>query len=96
VFLYALGWAIVLAQSSRFGFSWPAAFSLRKTRLMTVGFVWISLDSLVRIEDLSMGYAGFSLKNFSSRFIPGVRVADARTTDRGSRRRRTVHQASLA
>jgi hypothetical protein len=54
------------------------------------------LDSLVRIEDLSMGYAGFSLKNFSSRFIPGVRVADARTTDRGSRRRRTVHQASLA
>jgi hypothetical protein len=50
MFLYALGWAIVLAQSSRFGFSWPAAFSLRKTRFMTVGFVWIYLDSLVRIE----------------------------------------------
>jgi hypothetical protein len=32
-----------------FGFSWLAAFSMRKSRFMTVGFVWISLDSLVRI-----------------------------------------------
>jgi hypothetical protein len=27
-----------------------------------------------------MGYTGFSLKNFSSRFIPGVRNAETRTT----------------
>jgi hypothetical protein len=33
-----------------FGFSWLAGFSMRKSRFMTVGFVWISLDSLVRIE----------------------------------------------
>ena len=33
-----------------FGFSWPLAVSLRRPPLMTVGFPWISLDSLVRIE----------------------------------------------
>jgi hypothetical protein len=33
-----------------FGFSWPLAVSLRKPPLMAVGFSWISLDSLVRIE----------------------------------------------
>ena len=42
--------ARTLARSSRFGFSWLAAISLRKPRLLTVGFPWISLDSLVRIE----------------------------------------------
>jgi hypothetical protein len=33
-----------------FGFSWPVAVSSRKPPLMRVGFPWISLDSLVRIE----------------------------------------------
>jgi hypothetical protein len=33
-----------------FGFSWPQAVSLRTPTLMSVGFPWISLDSLVRIE----------------------------------------------
>src|ERR1700733_7013134 len=43
-----------------------------------------------------MSYAGFSLKNFSSRFILVVRIAETRTADLGRRRRRTVHRASLA
>jgi hypothetical protein len=33
-----------------FGFSWLAALSLRRPPLMSLGFSWISLDSLVRIE----------------------------------------------
>jgi hypothetical protein len=33
-----------------FGFSWRRAVSLRKTPIIRVGFPWISLDSLVRIE----------------------------------------------
>jgi hypothetical protein len=60
---------------------------------------WICLDFLGFSRpkrDLSMRYAGFSLKNFSSRFIPGVRIAETRTTDLGRRRRGTVHRASLA
>src|ERR1700722_7636657 len=43
-----------------------------------------------------MGYAGFSLENFSSPFIPDVRIAETRTTDLGRRRRRTIHRVSLA
>jgi hypothetical protein len=34
----------------RFGFSWLVAVSLRRPAIMSVGFPWISLDSLVRIE----------------------------------------------
>jgi hypothetical protein len=34
----------------RFGFPWRAPLSLRKPLLTGVGFIWISLDSLVRIE----------------------------------------------
>jgi hypothetical protein len=33
-----------------FGFSWPLAVSLQRPPIMRVGFPWISLDSLVRIE----------------------------------------------
>src|ERR1700722_2593803 len=60
---------------------------------------WICLDFLGFSRpnrDLSMGYAGFSLEVFSSRFIPGVRIAETRTTDLERQRRRTVHGASLA
>jgi hypothetical protein len=32
-----------------FGFSWPVAVSRQKPSILGVGFVWISLDSLVRI-----------------------------------------------
>ena len=37
-------------QDDPFGFSWAAAISLRKAPILGVGFPWISLDSLVRIE----------------------------------------------
>jgi hypothetical protein len=43
---------------------------------------WFSLDFLGFSRpnrDLSTRYTGFSLKNFSSRFIPGVRIAETRT-----------------
>jgi hypothetical protein len=66
---------MMLAGSIPFGFSWLAAFSLRKTRLFDR---WISLDFLGFSRpnrDFSMGYAGFSLENFSSRFLLGVRSA---------------------
>jgi hypothetical protein len=40
---------------------------------------WISLDFLGfsrQNRDLSMGYAGFSLENFSSGFLPLIGVAE--------------------
>jgi hypothetical protein len=46
----------------------------------------ISLDFLgfSRLNlDLSVGYARFSSKYFSARFVPGIRTAEARTTDLG-------------
>jgi hypothetical protein len=60
---------------------------------------WFSLDFLGFSRpnrDLSMGYARFSLKNFSRLFLPKVRIAETRTPDLGRRRHRTVHKASLA
>jgi hypothetical protein len=33
-----------------FGFSWPLAVSVRRPLIAKVGFPWISLDSLVRID----------------------------------------------
>jgi hypothetical protein len=39
-----------LVWSIQFGFSWRAAVSLPRPPLMRLGFSWISLDSLVRIE----------------------------------------------
>src|ERR1700733_11826779 len=58
------------ARSDRFGFSWLAAIPLRKPRPMTVGFVWISLDSLVRIETYQWVTRDFRWKFFYSRFSP--------------------------
>ena len=37
--------AVMLAGSIPFGFSWLAAFHLRKGRLLTLGFPWISILS---------------------------------------------------
>jgi hypothetical protein len=37
-------------RSTQFGFSWRVAFLLPKPPVLGVGFPWISLDSLVRID----------------------------------------------
>ena len=37
-------------RQTRFGFSWRLAVLLRNLPIMPIGFSWISLDSLVRIE----------------------------------------------
>ena len=39
-----------VAPTPLFGFSWPVAISLRKPRKTAIGFSWIFLDFLVRIE----------------------------------------------
>ena len=45
-----LGGGPPVGQAASFGFSWRVAVSQRKPPLLGVGFPWISLDSLVRIE----------------------------------------------
>ena len=60
--------------------------------------VWISLDFLGFSRpnrDLSMGYEGFSAKNFSSRFFRSVRSVPMGTRSHGDAEGRTVHGASL-
>jgi hypothetical protein len=57
-------------RASRFGFPWRVAVLLRRPPILEVGFPWISLDFLGFSRpnrDLSMGYATFSCKPFSSR-----------------------------
>ena len=54
---------------SAFGFSWLAAFSLRKPRLLTLGFVWISLDSLVE-SSLINGLHGIFAGNIFAALFP--------------------------
>jgi hypothetical protein len=78
-----------------FGFSWPLAVSLRKPPLMAVGFSWISLDSLVRIETFQRVTRLEAEKSFSSRFFHGVRSAPTGACALGIRKRRLVHGASL-
>ena len=88
------GQAAKVAPVDAFGFSWLVAVSPRKARVLRVGFSWISLDSLVRNRDFSMGYTGFSREIFSSRFFPNLR------TERGLavktiRKRRVAHETSV-
>ena len=59
-------------RTARFGFSWPVALSLRKPPLMRVGFPWISLDSLVRIETYQWVTRYKWRKIFSRAFPPGL------------------------
>jgi hypothetical protein len=55
-----------------FGFSWrPTCFGL-KTSFLSLGFPWISLDSLVRIETFQWVTRGFRGKNFSPAFPHGA------------------------
>ena len=57
-----------------FGFSWGLPIWLRKPRFMTVGFPWISLDSLVRIETYQWVTRDFPRKIFLEPYL-GARSA---------------------
>src|ERR1700679_2477543 len=50
---------------------------------MRVGFPWISLDSLVRIETFQWVTRHKAHKLFNSRFLPGVRSATTGARGRG-------------
>jgi hypothetical protein len=52
-------------RQTRFGFSWRLAVLLRNLPIMPIGFSWISLDSLVRIETFQWVTGDFRWKNFS-------------------------------
>ena len=61
-----------LLRSLNFGFSWRVAVSLRKLPLMRVGFPWISLDSLARIEAFQSVTRKERRKIFPRAFSPCV------------------------
>jgi hypothetical protein len=63
-----------------------------KAQLMRVGFSWVSLDSLVRIETYQWVTRLEAGKTF---FFPGVRSAGTGASVPRMRRRRIVHRASL-
>ena len=72
--------------SAPFGFSWLGVVSLQKTPNYGA---WILLDFLGFSRpnrDLSIGYKGFSVKNFSSRFFRSIRsvsMGNAQSRRRG-------------
>jgi hypothetical protein len=59
----------VVLGGAKFGFSWVVAVSLRKPPIMGVGFPWISLDSLVRIETFQWVTRDKRWKSFSRRRV---------------------------
>jgi hypothetical protein len=60
-----------------FGFSWRLAVWLRRRPLMSLGFSWISLDSLVRNETFQWVTPVFRQEYFS-RFFSMVLAAQGR------------------
>jgi hypothetical protein len=79
-----------------FGFSWLVAVSLRRPPIMRVGFPWISLDFLVRIET----YQWVARHEARTIFIAPFRAVSSAGTVAGPvvrwlRNGRIVHGASL-
>jgi hypothetical protein len=87
---------MMLSRSSRFGFPWLVALSLRKPCLLTLGFVWISLDSLVRNETYQGLHWIFAEKIFCSlstrKFASGRRETPILEGESA----RTVHKGKLS
>src|ERR1700722_3888048 len=79
----ATRWRVSRLWCDPFGFSWLAAISLRKLRLMRVGFVCISLDSLVRFETYQWVTRHKAGKLFSRAFSLALRGAGTGTCGRG-------------
>src|SRR6202044_3026536 len=63
--------------------------------LLSLGFSWISLDSLVRIEPFQCVTRQNAQNIFSYRFVPVVGSARRGDCGRGVRKPRIAHQASL-
>jgi hypothetical protein len=74
---------IGVVQVGLFGFSWLVLISLRKPSSTRVGFIWISLDSLVRIETFQWVAREFRRKNFPLAFPRDSTRADMRAGDLG-------------
>jgi hypothetical protein len=55
--------------STQFGFSWILPVSRRTPSILGVGFPWISLDSLVRIETYQWVARDFRSKKFRATFL---------------------------
>jgi hypothetical protein len=66
------GWAAFPATDrtliGQFGFSWPPAIFAAETPILRLGFLWISLDSLVRIETYQLVMRLRARKSFSRAF----------------------------
>ena len=57
-------------QGGAFGLSWPVAFDCENPPILAIGFPWISLDSLVRIETYQWVTRETRAKNFHAAFRP--------------------------
>ena len=64
-------------------FSWPLAVSLRKPPLMAVGFSWISLYSLIRIEIFQWVRRLEAGKSFSRTFALALEAPQREARGRG-------------
>ena len=71
-----------MAETIPFGFSWLLAVSLRIPPIMRVGFPWISLDSLVRIETYQWVTRTKRAKIFLSAFAVGFEAPERSTRSR--------------
>ena len=78
-----------------FGFSWPLAVSLRKPPLMAVGFSWISLYSLIRIDIFQWVRRLEAGKSFSRTFALALEAPQREPAVEAMRKRRIVHGATL-
>ena len=64
-----------------------------KTQIKRVGFPWISLDSLVRIETYQCVTRDFRSKVFSCRFCPlALEAPEGKAAEEAMRKRRRVHR----
>jgi hypothetical protein len=84
-----------LGRDDPFGFSWLLAISLRKPPIMRVGFPWISLDSLVRVETYQWVTRHKRAKVFLGASAPGVGAPRREPPVKAMRKRTIVHEASL-
>src|ERR1700720_3820777 len=85
-------WARDVGPVGPFGLSWPQAVSLRRPPRMSVGFPWISLDSLVRIETFQWVTRLEAGEVFSRAFSLALRGARTGARGFGMGKRRIIAQ----
>src|ERR1700722_11690996 len=85
-----------VARVDPFGFSWRVDVLLRKSLFSSVGFPWISLDSLVRIETFQWVTRHKLRKIFSCGFLLWLQAERSGPAALGMRKGRIAHEASLA